>query len=113
MRGARSISKSVIACGIGGIGLIVFLTWRGLTRHDNPAPAEATTTSVQLETAPPTGSEELAQAASGTPASSPTELIPIPLRDVLTEAENGPWLKDRTFLSLPRGPQSLGGIASH
>src|SRR6185369_1283714 len=92
----QPISKPVAAILLIGIGLTALILWFGPARRHTSADAVGTAAAILV--------------TSGSGANSLSGLVPLPLGQILVEPENGMWLTDDDFLSVPRGTQLFGGI---
>lgn len=114
MKRDQRFSKPFLVMAGGAVALIVFFLWFGLSHRNGrsqPKPLPQLATTSQLAT-------NVVSTVAALPAPSPQSVtngasppvIPIPLANVLTGAENASWLKDENYLLVPHKPQKFGGI---
>jgi uncharacterized GH25 family protein len=110
MNNNRGISPGVWAIAIGGFAIIVFVAWLGLRSHRQPIPQ----TQVQAQAAVPVNPRPIEKPQAAAPAPITNQglppVIPIPLANILVEAENSSWLKDKDYLQVPHDAQDFGGV---
>src|ERR1051325_6219516 len=102
MKTDRSIGKPVLIVAILAIALVFTLVWLKSRPHES-----APEVPVAEEPVPAPPAEPAPQAAAPVTAAVPPSpvntnvlppVVPIPLKPVLTEAENGSWLRDKDYL---------------
>jgi len=108
----QRISKPVLFAGIvvillAGLGLWFGLRTQGKTTSEPAAHSESNLASV---VATPLVDEPVSPEPTPTFTGELPPVVPISLKPFLAAPENGQWLTDDTFLSMPRGTQSFGGI---
>lgn len=106
MNNNRSVSPGVWAVVIAGMAIVIFIAWFGLRPHHETSPQPQTKASLNQEpaAAPQTAAPEPI-ANQGLPP-----VIPIPLANILVDAENGSWLRDKDYLQVPHEAQDFGGV---
>jgi uncharacterized GH25 family protein len=117
MKTAPRFSGPVLAFGIVGLAIILAVSWYGYRRQ-------------QAQSHPAPDTSPTAAAAGDNPSSEPTvavispaplrtfdgelpPVVPINLSDTIVEPENLLWLTDKSWLSQPRGTQTLAGVEFH
>lgn len=117
MKTAPRFSGPVLTFGIIGLAIILLASWYGYRRQ-------------QLQPLPEPDIVAASTLAAENPASEPVEalippaplrtfagelppVVPIHLGDLIVEPENSLWLKDTSWLSQPRGTQTLAGVEFH
>jgi uncharacterized GH25 family protein len=110
MKSQPPISKSVWTILAACTALVILVIWIDWRQHEKPQPEipaqpkpEATATTPDSTT--PAAIPAITQAKDGLPP-----VVPIPLTNVLIEAENGLWLRDTNYLLVPHRPQVFGGV---
>src|SRR5262245_27504885 len=107
MKTDRSLGKPVLALVVAANALLALLVWKSRS-HDRPS--EQTVAEAPAATQPATETRSAAAAAS--PVEPPAQVssvattglppvVPIPLAPVLTDAENGSWLRGKDYLLVP------------
>src|SRR3972149_4457114 len=109
MKTGDGMSKPVLAFVLAGVVLTVLLLWFGLRHRDNQPPgaiAQPEAPSQSQSEAPPPPPATLPVTSPETFFEVwPPPVIPIPLTNLIVAAENTLWLKDKTWLTYPRGTQ--------
>lgn len=101
----NSLSKPVLAMLAAGSTLIVALLWFGPRPPARPQPEPAA--GIKTENAAPSAPARVAEPNDD----ELPPVVPIPLTNVLLEAENGSWRRDQDYLQAPHQPQEFGGVA--
>src|SRR5580765_2578057 len=115
------VSKPIIAIAIVGLLVAGLMVWRMAVRHPDANAANEQASGTPAATTEREGESAAADdrsAGASTAAAEKTEtaltnLVPLPLTAILAEAENGMWVSNKDYLSLPRGIQTFGGIEFH
>src|ERR1041385_6130516 len=128
MKTDRSIGKPVIAVALVAMALLVMLVWmRSRAQAHNPGetppPTPTPTPATPRPPKPPAPAPPSRDPATPTPApaaepaiaSGPANpglppVVPVPLKPVLIDAENGSWLKDADYLRAPHAAREFGGV---
>jgi hypothetical protein len=102
----NSISKPVLAILAISIILIIVALRFGPRPPTKPQPESVAET--KTETVAPTAAAPAPVAEQNAGELPP--VVPISLTNVVIEAENGTWLRDRDYLEAPHQPQEFGGV---
>lgn len=113
MKRNQGISPAVWAITAVGILLTLFLAWTGLRSHPAPTPGKKEESALPPKTIVTDPPPPLPQATS-TPEPVNDQglppVIPVPLAGIVVAAENGAWINDKDYLSVPHLPQNFGGV---
>jgi hypothetical protein len=112
MNTSRQLAKPVLAIIAAGLVLSLCLVWIGLRhRHqipDQPSSQSQAATEPRAEAALPVREVPTAPTVAGDGGLPP--VVPIPLKPMLIDAENGSWLRDKDYLLAPHRAQEFGGV---
>ncbi len=106
----NSISKSVIAIVAAAIAIMAAVLWFGHRSSAPPVSSPQAEAKTEVPAAP---------AATNTPPPAPVvaqdngelpPVVPIPLTNVVVDAENSTWLTNRDYLRAPHQPQIFGSV---
>ena len=92
----------------GGIVLAALILWFGPLQHGNHQPEAAPPPQPDVVSASTTHATELPPATVVETGLPP--VVPISLTNVVIDAENGSWLRDKDYLLAPHRAQDFGGI---
>jgi hypothetical protein len=108
MRIGQHISKPVLAFVTGGIVLVALIFWFGPLHHEKHQPAVTPPPQPDVVSASATPVTNLPTATAAETGLPP--VVPISLTNVVINAENGSWLRDKDYLLAPHKPQEFGGV---
>jgi len=94
-----------VATGIVSAALIL---WFGVLQHHHPSAETASPPQPDVVSDSTTNATELPPATVAEPGLPP--VVPISLTNVVIDAENGSWLRDKDYLLAPHRAQEFGGV---
>ena len=103
-------SKPVLATFLAAVAIIAAVVWahHPATKPQTVAATNSAPAPVAMAAAPAPAAKPAAAPAQDTSGLPP--VIPIPLTNVVIDAENGSWVKDKDYLAAPHKPQEFGGV---